>query len=112
VLSQDDIRRGMSALLEALGPDKARLFLAAVSRGALDQHFPGRASAFIRQNPELVEAAAKTLGTFLGQLAKGRRRKANPIAEVVVGLIGAGAPAQPPPPPQVTVHRVDRTREG
>lgn len=98
MLTQDEIKRGMTAILKELGQEKGRLFLAAVSRGALDRYFPARATAFIRQNPELVDTAAKAFGAFLGQLAKsGRRRTGAPALEAVVGLIGAGTP-QPPKP--------------
>lgn len=102
-LTQEDIRRGMTALVNELGAYKARLFLEAVSRGALDRHFTSIANAFVRQNPELVEAAAKAFGSFLGAMVTRKRRpKAAPVIEAVLAnALTAGAPPERPPPKKV-----------
>lgn len=80
-LERDDIRRGMLALQEELGHDKAVAFLRAVAGGALDAHLRAENPilSWARRNPEAVAIGAALLGVgakvALQHFGRPRRRR-------------------------------------
>ena len=76
-LTREDIGRGLEALFQTLGPDKMKVFLDFVASGALDPSLVTKGRAFIRRNPEVLQAGAQLLGGFLAGLVAVQSTKRN-----------------------------------
>jgi len=101
-LTKDDLRRGMQALIDALGRDKAELFIAAAQNAKQQPQVNDPVSRWVRDNPLTAVAGAVLVGASFDAIWRQytRPRRAPPAPEGPAGEPMMDITALLPPPPE------------